>query len=380
MRTYISAVRSLYGTEKTLIEGSIPFYGMINPRWFSRIDKGLFSVGSNMLADLLDDQTRSDLNWKAKSMSVRTDFKGNGLIFAAGNTFMGMNVHEDKRIPLTESNYKFPMLTSPNILAGKLANELGFHDYVMTDSTACISSANALTLANMLIKSGRLDRVLIVSLENPIYTPTSEFFTKTGACLTAQDEYGDKIQPSAFDDINYGFNLGQGCGLMLIESHRVAEDPIAEILASSTVGEKWGSYVSQDPAGTGYKKAIADVLFSVGCVPPSEISCIKTHGSGTSVNNKAEGSAIFHWFEEEYTKCTSFKPEIGHTFGPSFLIEFDLLSKAYETGYIPAIANRTDHDDWFVSHSGHAFKTPNVLFLAAGMSNVFNATLVRYMK
>jgi 3-oxoacyl-(acyl-carrier-protein) synthase len=72
--------------------------------------------------------------------------------------------------------------------------------------------------------------------------------------------------------------------------------------------------------------------------------------------------------------ATSFKPKIGHTMGASGLLETLLLLDNLVYGVVPAIPNRTEKDDMFLSED---CETPDglILSLAAGMGNVYSAAI-----
>ena len=66
---------------------------------------------------------------------------------------------------------------------------------------------------------------------------------------------------------------------------------------------------------------------------------------------------------------------IGHTMGVSGLLETCLLVDNMTSGFVPAIANRTEEDDVFLSHDIEAPKGA-ILSLAAGMGNVYSAAVM----
>jgi 3-oxoacyl-(acyl-carrier-protein) synthase len=105
------------------------------------------------------------------------------------------------------------------------------------------------------------------------------------------------------------------------------------------------------------------------------VALIKTHGTGTGMNNKSERAAIEGLFDEFI--ATSYKPRIGHTMGASGLLETCLLLDGIKKGEIPEIKNRTERDTRFISEP-QPVPRGLMLSLAAGMGNVFSAALFNY--
>ena len=99
---------------------------------------------------------------------------------------------------------------------------------------------------------------------------------------------------------------------------------------------------------------------------------VKTHGTGTAVNNKAEKAALERSLEEFV--ATSYKQRVGHTMGASGLLETGLLLNDMKRGIVPQILNRTEDDDVFLSYDAPAPQGP-FLSLAAGMGNIYSAAI-----
>ena len=110
-------------------------------------------------------------------------------------------------------------------------------------------------------------------------------------------------------------------------------------------------------------------------VSRSSITVVKTHGTGTKSNNIAERNAIDKVLGNYNFIATSFKPTIGHTMGASGLLETCLLLDALkQTGKVPAIKNRTEHDPVFISEDTKP-GSGMIMSLAAGMGNIYSAAI-----
>ena len=130
--------------------------------------------------------------------------------------------------------------------------------------------------------------------------------------------------------------------------------------------------IGQCEDGDGFKKAIGGACFN-GKVMRHDIKIVKTHGTGTASNNKAEKAAIMSSGLQDFV-ATSYKPKIGHTMGSSGLLETLLLLDDMKKGIVPGIDNRTETDSVFLSES---VKPPKglILSLAAGMGNIYSAAI-----
>jgi len=322
-----------------------------------------FSYAPHIVASkLLDPTLIEDL----RSREGRTAF-----ILAAGNTnFAGIN----KDIPKTSLsyNYKFSHLTLTQVYAGTLAKYLGAEDMILTDSSACASSLKVMMDVQMLFQMYRFDRVIVVSVEDQVSNMVLKFFGESKAVLTKeQDDAG--VLPSAFDDVNYGFHIGQGAVLAVFENENHAKNPAARLLSSYNASEKGANAIGQREDGEGFAKAAYGAL-RYGNLMPRDIDVIKTHGTGTKSNNKAEHSALVTIFGKEFT-ATSFKPTIGHTMGASGLLETCLLLDSLKTGVVPPIKNRTTEDHRYLSSAVTVDKDTKILSLAAGMGNIYSAAI-----
>lgn len=293
-----------------------------------------------------------------------------GFILAAGSqTWAGLrSKYDNKEEGLLFYHYKVPLISLTNIFAGRIASTLGVEDHVSTDASACASSIKVLMEVQNLINNFGFDRIFVLALEDGVNNSTLEFFGHSKANLLAKDE--EFMKPSAFDSTNFGFNVGQGAVLAIFEKEPAC-NPAAKLLGSYTSAESCTNPIGQRPDGQGYKKAMEGAL-EIAKISADEVKIVKTHGTGTPVNNQAEKAAITNVLRN--FKATSYKQHIGHTLAASGLLETGLLIDDMKSGFIPGIKNRTEEDEVFVSKDtpveGGVF-----LSLAAGMGNVYSAAL-----
>lgn len=363
---YMTQCRTTCTIDTTLID-DIPYpqHAHILPDTFRRAKSGLKYPPHVLIESLIDDELRSyvaDNPVKGKT----------GFIFAAGNQgWMGNNGRYDKD-PDTKLHYKvkIPFIVLTNIYAGRIASMFGVHDHVSTDASACASSLHVLMNMQTLMDNYGFDRVIVFSGEDSVNNLVLEFFGEAGASLQYKDE-GER-QPSAFDDKNQGFHIGQGAVVAIFEKeHAGMADPLAKFVGAYSSAEDNTNPLGQRDDGSGFSKAIEGALF-VAKAHQNDVRLVKTHGTGTPVNNAAEKSALLRSLNEFV--ATSYKPRIGHTMGASGLLETGLLLRDLESGLVPKILNRTQDDPVFLS-SDAPIPEGLMLSLAAGMGNIYSAAL-----
>jgi 3-oxoacyl-(acyl-carrier-protein) synthase len=258
-----------------------------------------------------------------------------GLILATGGSvWTGYGT----TTPLSDKYPKHRMLPlgMTQIYAGQLANKLGGTDYVSTDSTSCISAHAALYEASNLIKTGRLDRVIVVASDNGASEEYMHFFGENQLCLLASEE-----------GKAHKFRLGQGANITVLESEdsikTTGSTPLARLHDINIVSEKYSNPLGISDTGEGYRKAINSVIH-IG--NRDILDYVKTH-STYSEDNQIEDRIIEEIIGK--VKTVNYKSRIGHIMGPSTAVEMHLSIKEL----------------------GGTF-----LSLGAGMGNVFSAALV----
>ena len=293
-------------------------------------------------------------------------------ILASGNAhFAGIGQNKVYNSRLTYK-YKMMPLTLTNIYAGRCALAFGEMQHISTDATACVSSLKALMDVQTLINFYHFNRVIVMTVEDQVNDAILDFFGETGASLTA-DKPG---LPSAFDETNQGFYIGQGAALAVFETNPKMK-PMAQLLGAYTASEGCTNAIGQREDGQGFINAIEQSMIMADR-DISEIRVVKTHGTGTKSNNLAERNALNKIMKKPFV-ATSYKPRIGHTMGASGLLETLLLLSSLEKGIVPEIPNRTEHDNVFLSEPA-MYKDGLLLSLAAGMGNVYSAAVLQPMR
>lgn len=365
MKIFMTYGRTASTENVELIE-EVPYAQKIHwfPETFHNTHTGFVFPPHRMAEKVLDPAMVEQIRQTTKGKSA--------FILAGGNSnFAGVGRQPKKPTKLT-FEYKILSLSLTQVFAGRLAAQFGASDLVITDASACASSLKVLVDVQNLIRHYGFSRVVVLSVEDSINDLTLQFFGETGACLTHEKQTTENIQPSAFDSVNEGFYIGQGSVMAVFEAENaMTAEPMMEFKGAWTAGENSLNAVGQREDGEGYRNAIQGALLSSN-VSPEEVKIIKTHGTGTKSNNKAEKSAILSVFNDFV--ATSYKQKIGHTLGASGLLETILLSKDLKSGQVPAIKNRTEEDLVFLSKP---VDRPDglSLCLSAGMGNVYAAAI-----
>lgn len=197
----------------------------------------------------------------------------------------------------------------------KIAKELGLEGFVTTISTACSSAANAIMLGARMIKSGKLDRVIVGG------TDAMSKFTINGfkTLMILSDDYN-----KPFDDNRKGLNLGEAAAFLVLESEELIKKENKKVLArvsgyanANDAFHQTASSENGDGAFLAMEKA-----FKVAQLQPEQIDYVNVHGTATPNNDLSEGRAMVRLFgEDKVPDFSSTKPFTGHTLAAAAAIE-----------------------------------------------------------
>lgn len=304
--------------------------------------------------------------------SLRSRPGKTAFILAAGNAhFAGINP-KDPTANRFSYDYRFLALSLTQVYAGRIAQMCNAQDMVITDSSACASSLKVMMDVYNLINFYKFDRVVVLAVEDTVNNTVLKFFGESKASHT-KDIEDTGIKPSAFDDHNYGFNIGQGAAFAVFENDSHCHLPAARLISAYSAGEQSTNAIGQREDGEGFVKAAAGAL-RMANLSPRDIDVVKTHGTGTKSNNLSERNALKVLFDSPFV-ATSFKQRIGHTMGASGLLETCLLLNSLKRGVVPGIPNRTNQDDVYLSNDHVVTKPVKILSQAAGMGNIYAAAI-----
>ena len=258
-----------------------------------------------------------------------------------------------------------------NIAGGHLSIRWGFQGPNQTVTSACASATDAIGLAMRLIIAGDADMMITGGTEASITPLTIAGFANMRALSQSNDEPERASRP--FDNDRDGFVLGEGAGMLVIESEGHAKNRGATILAELA---GYGStddafHITQPPAGgTGALKAMERAVQDAE-LGLNEIDYINAHGTSTPFNDKNESSAIAKLFKNHSSqlKVSSTKSMTGHLLGAAGGIEAVASVKTIlEQTLPPTINYETPDPDCTLDYVPNTAQTHTV---NAVLSNTF---------
>lgn len=238
-----------------------------------------------------------------------------------------------------------PLMIS-NMAAGNVSIYFGLKGKSINVVTACATGTNCIGEAFRAIQYGDADVMVAGGTESAV-TPIS--IAGFGA-LTALSTSTDPLKASIpFDKDRNGFVLGEGAGVVVLESLEHAKARGAKILAEVVgYGCTSDAYHITSPAedGEGAANAMKFALKDAG-LEPKDVDYINAHGTSTHHNDLFETRAIKLAFGEEAhnVKINSTKSMIGHLLGAAGAVEFITCCKTIETGYIHQTVGLTEPDE-----------------------------------
>lgn len=211
--------------------------------------------------------------------------------------------------------------------------------------TACSAATNSIGEAFRYIRDGYLDFAFAGGSEAPI----TEIGVGGFANLRALDFSNDPNTASRpFDKTRAGFVVGEGAGLMILETYEHAVSRGAKILGEivgygSTADAFHMTAPDEDAAGITkcLELALADANLN-----PTDIDYINAHGTSTPLNDRLETLGIKKVFHEHayQMNISSTKSMTGHALGASGAIESIAVVKALQTSLIPPTINLVEAD------------------------------------
>ena len=244
------------------------------------------------------------------------------------------------------SPYTVPMLM-PNGAAGWIAIELGARAGVHTTVSACASGAEAIGYGMDMIRSGRADIVLAGGTEAAIIQLNIAAFAAMRALSTRNDEPERASRP--FDKGRDGFVLGEGAGMIVLESeeHAAARGATVHAVAAGVGYSSDAHHIAQpDPDGNGLKLVLGRVLADAD-VEPEQVVHVNAHATSTPAGDVVEAQAIAAALGEASAGVvvSATKSMTGHLLGGAGAVESVAAILALRERVAPPTINLDDPDD-----------------------------------
>jgi 3-oxoacyl-[acyl-carrier-protein] synthase II len=238
--------------------------------------------------------------------------------------------------PRRMSPFVIPMFMA-NGAAGIVAIDIGAKGPSFSVASACASSADGIGQAWMHLRAGMIDAAVTGGAEATITSLGIGAFDRLGALSRQNDDFSNT--PAPFDQSRDGLVMGEGCGILVLESLEHAQARGAEILAemvgySSTAD----AFHITAPAEGGEGGAAAMVgAMNMAGFNPDDVDYINAHGTGTQLNDVAETKAIKVAMGERAfdVPVSSTKSMTGHMMGATGALEAIFCVQSIRENIIP---------------------------------------------
>lgn len=227
-----------------------------------------------------------------------------------------------------------PLMIS-NMASGNVSIALGCRGKSLNVVTACATGTHSIGEAYRSIQAGEVDVMIAGGAEAAVCPIGIAGFSALTALTSASDPERASIP---FDKERSGFVMGEGAGVVVLESLSHAKARGAKILAEvAGYGATSDAYHITSPCedGSGAAKAMELAMEEAG-VTPEEVSYINAHGTSTHHNDLFETRAIKRAFGDAAYRVpiSSTKSMIGHLLGAAGAVEFITSVKSIEEEYI----------------------------------------------
>ncbi|WP_218004340.1 beta-ketoacyl-[acyl-carrier-protein] synthase family protein [Brevibacterium epidermidis] len=231
-----------------------------------------------------------------------------------------------------------PMLMA-NGASAQISLEYTAKGGVYTPVSACASGAEAIATGARLIQSGDADVVIAGGTEAAISPLTLAGFAQAQALAKPDGGPADRLS-RPFDIDRRGFVLGEGAGIVILESesHVVARGGrVRAWLAGWGITSDAYHITGTEPGGLSQIRAIRKAL-AIGDLHTSDIDHVNAHATGTLVGDRAEAQALFEVFGDNVS-VTAPKGALGHLVAGAGALEAIITAKTLESGVVPATLN-----------------------------------------
>lgn len=237
----------------------------------------------------------------------------------------------------------------PNMPSHYVSAHTGAAGPFHTISATCASGTQAIGVGLDQLRAGRADVMFVGGVDTLIHPDVMMAFE---SMTVLSGKFGDQPARASrpFDRERDGFVMGEGCGVLVLETleHALARGARirAEALGYATSSDA-GHSAAPDVEGRGAANAMLRALEDAGC-SPDQVDYINAHGTGTVVNDVMETKAIKRVFGERAYRIpvSSTKSMIGHCMGGSGALEAIACVKSLEDGLVhPTINLETPDPD-----------------------------------
>ena len=250
-----------------------------------------------------------------------------------------------ERGPKRISPFFIPMFI-PDIAAGHVSMRYGMRGPNYCTVSACASSAHGIGDAFRILQRGEADVMLTGGAEATIAPMAMSGFANMKALSTRNDSPETASRP--FDAERDGFVMGEGAGMVVLETLEHAQKRgatiIAEIVGYGMSGDAY-HLTAPAPEGAGAQLAMKRALQDAG-ISTTDVDYINAHGTSTPMNDLNETLAVKAVFGDHAQKLVmgSTKSMTGHLLGAAGAVETVISGMVCKTGKIPPTTNFSTPD------------------------------------
>lgn len=249
-----------------------------------------------------------------------------------------------ERGPRRVSPFLVPMMIN-NMASGIIAIDTGFKGPSFAPMSACATGNQAIGEAYLNILHGYSDAILAGGSEAMMNALAYAGFSRMRAMSTNNDSPEKASRP--FDKNRDGFVMGEGAGILFLESYDHAKKRNAKILGEIVgYGATTDAYHMTSPDPDGAKRAMALAIQHAN-IKPEQIDYINAHGTSTPDGDISETKAIKDVFQEQAKNLlvSASKSMIGHLFGAAGGVESIITLKSLQEGIVPPTINLHNQDE-----------------------------------
>ncbi len=242
----------------------------------------------------------------------------------------------------------------PNMVLAHLAAALGCRGPSSNCMTACAASTQAIGEAFEIIRCGDADAMVAGGAHSMIHQLGMTGFIRLTAMSSRRDDPSHAARP--FDATRDGFVMGEGAGMLVLESLEHAKSrgasPLAEVVGYGSSADSF-RITDIQPEGKGAIAAMSQALRQAGIDPRATdqgdrpmVHYISAHGTGTKENDSIETAAVKGVFGPLAPRVpfSSVKSMLGHLIQAAGAVELITCVQAIRTGWLPPTMNLNTPD------------------------------------
>ena len=246
----------------------------------------------------------------------------------------------ETRGPSRVSPFFIPMMIG-NMAAGMISMQFGAKGPNACMATACAAGLHSIGDAFKLVQQGRADGMIAGGVESVITPSCIAGFNAMKALSTRNDAPQKASRP--FDRDRDGFVVGEGCGIVILETLEAARERGAHIYAEICgYGMSGDGYhmTAPSPDGEGAARCMLAAINDAG-ISYKQIDYINAHGTSTQLNDLYETRAVKTIFKDQahLMPISSTKSMTGHLLGGAGGIETVITALTIDEGVIPPTIN-----------------------------------------